>query len=301
MALHRLASVTVAVPDVAATSIFYRDFGLTETAPGVFATALGGEQLRLVAGARRRLVGIALATDSPDDIDRIAARLQHLGIAAQHNGAAVESADVAAGIAVRVSVLPRLQPAPEPRTPYNGPGRRDRSGRAPGILTNAPACPRRLGHVVYATPDLAASQRFYLDGLGFQVSDTIAGHAAFMRCSSDHHNLLVQQGPVHVLHHTAWEVGDIDEIGRGARAVIAADPERHVWGFGRHHVGSNFFWYLRDPAGNFAEYYADLDVIPEDAVWTPGDWEGLQALYNWGPPPPPSFFVPDDLAALMAG
>jgi len=25
-----------------------------------------------------------------------------------------------------------------------------------------------------------------------------------MRCSTDHHNLLVQQAPVAFLHHTAW-------------------------------------------------------------------------------------------------
>ena len=30
-------------------------------------------------------------------------------------------------------------------------------------------------------------------------------------------------------------------------------------------------------------------------------WEGAKALYNWGPPPPPSFLAPDDLAELMAG
>jgi len=28
---------------------------------------------------------------------------------------------------------------------------------------------------------------------------------------------------------------------------------------------------------------------------------GLQGLYAWGPPPPPSFLEPDDLAALMTG
>ncbi len=30
-------------------------------------------------------------------------------------------------------------------------------------------------------------------------------------------------------------------------------------------------------------------------------WEGAKSLYNWGPPPPPSFLAPDDLAELMAG
>ena len=52
--------------------------------------------------------------------------------------------------------------------------------------------------------------------------------------------------------------------------MLAADPDRHVWGLGRHHIGSNFFWYLKDPAGNFTEYYADLDCIVDDAALEAG-------------------------------
>jgi hypothetical protein len=57
---------------------------------------------------------------------------------------------------------------------------------------------------------------------------------------------------------------DVDAVGRAAAAIVAADPSRHVWGLGRHGIGFNFFWYLRDPAGNFAEYTSDLDVIVDD-------------------------------------
>ena len=63
--------------------------------------------------------------------------------------------------------------------------------------------------------------------------------------------------------------------------MLEKDPARHVWGLGRHHVGSNFFWYLRDPAGNFSEYYSDMDCIVDDALWTPRTWEGARGLYNW--------------------
>jgi hypothetical protein len=103
------------------------------------------------------------------------------------------------------------------------------------------------------------------------------------------------------LHHTSWQVDDIDEVGRGASAMLQTDPTRHVWGLGRHHAGSNFFWYLKDPAGNFSEYYADMDTILDDQLWTPEALEGARGLFNWGPPPPPSFLAPDDLGALMTG
>jgi hypothetical protein len=54
-------------------------------------------------------------------------------------------------------------------------------------------------------------------------------------------------------------------------------------------------------AGNFSEYYADLDCIVDDQSWKPGVWDGYKSLYNWGPPVPPSFLSPDDLAEVMAG
>jgi hypothetical protein len=83
--------------------------------------------------------------------------------------------------------------------------------------------------------------------------------------------------------------------------MLEEHPERHVWGLGRHHIGSNFFWYLKDPAGNFSEYYADIDCVLDDQLWNPSVIEGSRGLYNWGPPPPPSFLKPDDLAELMTG
>jgi len=92
-----------------------------------------------------------------------------------------------------------------------------------------------------------------------------------------------------------------NEVGRGASAMLEADPSRHTWGLGRHFIGSSFFWYLKDPAGNFSKYYSDLDCIGDDARWQPGVWEGARSLWAWGPPPPSSFLAPDDLRALMAG
>lgn len=82
--------------------------------------------------------------------------------------------------------------------------------------------------------------------------------------------------------------------------MLEKDPGRHVWGLGRHYVGSNFFWYLKDPAGNFSEYYSDIDCIVDDQPWEPGVWEGAKGLSSWGPPPP-SFLAPEDLAGLMTG
>jgi catechol-2,3-dioxygenase len=171
----------------------------------------------------------------------------------------------------------------------------------PGVLRTERVQPRKLGHTVLGTTDLGVTKAFFTDGLGFKVSDMIKDVGAFMWCSTDHHNVLVLKAPVSFLHHTSWQVDDIDDVGRGAMAMLENDPDRHVWGLGRHHAGSNFFWYLKDPAGNFSEYYSDMDCIVDDQLWTPETLEGAKGLFNWGPPPPPSFLAPEDLAALMTG
>jgi len=234
----------------------------------------------------------------------VASQLSGIDAAVERTASGVRAVDAGTGVAVRVEVAAAIVQAETPATQYNGPGRIDRAGRSPRLREDdapAPARPRKLGHVVVGSTDIESSNKFFTEGIGVKVSDTVKGIANFMRCSNDHHNLLVQKSPVQFLHHTSWQVADVDEIGQGAHALLSKDPARHVWGFGRHHVGSNFFWYFRDPAGNFSEYYSDLDVIVDDQLWKPQVWEGMRSLYAWGPPPPASFIRPDELAELMAG
>jgi len=300
MALHRLTSITIGVPDVATTAAYYRDFGLAPLGDGRFATADGGEQLALVGAPRRRLSQLGVGVDDRDDVARIARQLVGLGVAVERIADTLTAVDPGTRVRVVVAIAPRIVQAETPQAAANGPGRIDRvNERAAALARDVGVRPRKLGHVVLGSTDVQGSERFFIDGIGFKVSDTIAGLASFLRCSTDHHNLLVQRAPVALLHHTSWQVDDVDEIGRGATAMLAADPTRHVWGLGRHHIGSNFFWYLKDPAGNFTEYYADLDCIVDDQLWTPGVWDAAKSLYSWGPPVPPSFLAPDDLAELM--
>ncbi|WP_116995477.1 VOC family protein [Desertimonas flava] len=303
MPLHRLTGITLGVPNVETTAAYYTEFGLTpRDGSRSFSTVDGGEQLTLATSDRRRLLDLRIGVDDTDDLDRIASSLAKLDLAPERRASSLVTFDPGTEVRVTIEIAPRLVSNPTPAPGYNAPGDSVRVNvRAPGILRKSPVKPRKLGHVVLGSTDQEASQRFFIEGIGFKVSDTVPGLAAFMRCSTDHHNVLVQQAPVSFLHHTSWQVDDVDEVGRGASAMLEVDPDRHVWGLGRHHIGSNFFWYLKDPAGNFSEYYSDLDCIVEDDLWTPGAWEGAKGLYNWGPPPPPSFLAPQDLAALMTG
>ncbi|WP_329406873.1 VOC family protein [Nocardia vinacea] len=302
MSLHRLSSITIGVPDVATVAAYYEDFGLEQVTPGRFATQDGGEQLTIERAPARRLIALDIGVDDVDDLERVARNLDRFGIPAERTPDSLSAVEPVTGVKAILRIAPQLVQPTVPATPYNGPGRVDRpNGRAPGIVREGPVRPRKLGHVVIGSSDEEATRGFFTEGIGFKVSDRVPGLAAFMRCSSDHHNVLVQQAPVTFLHHTAWEVDDVDEVGRGAMGMLEDHPERHVWGLGRHHIGSNFFWYLRDPAGNFSEYYSDLDEILDDQLWKPETVEGARGLFNWGPPPPPSFIHPEDLASLMTG
>lgn len=303
MTVHRIVSVTVGVPDVAATVAFYEEFGLTQSAPGVLASRDGGDQLRLVPAARRRLLTLGLGVEDPEDLDRIATDVAALGLAVSRGPDGVRVVDPGTGVEVVASVAEPIVSTDAYDLPAsNGPGRWERqNARSSAVDRSGPVRPRKLGHVVVGSTDSELSHRLFVDGLGFKVSDHISGIASFLRCSTDHHNLLLQASPVPFLHHTSWQVDDVDEIGRGAKALLDVDPGRDVWGLGRHHIGSNFFWYLRDPAGNFAEYYSDLDVIVDDELWEPEAFNDLRGLYAWGPPVPAEFLLPEDVAALMTG
>ena len=301
MPLHRLTKIVVGVPDVAAAVPFYEDFGLEHLGEGRFATCDGGEQLALVAGQRRSLVEIGIGCDNPDDLERVAHELGRSGFAFEREGDDVVVLDEPSGVRARVQVATRYDQPPAAQVPANGPGVVGRphvphdGGRRSGRVR-----PRKLGHVVIGSLDVSSSEHLFVDVLGFQVSDAVRGVGKFVRCSDDHHNLMVSAAPARFLHHTSWQVDDLDEVGRGASHMVGIDAERHAWGLGRHNVGSNFFYYLRDPAGNLAEYYSDLDVITDPLQWEIGEHDPRAGSHAWGPRPPRGFFGPDaDLIAEL--
>jgi len=133
----------------------------------------------------------------------------------------------------------------------------------------------------------------------FEISDQVPGIISFTRCGQVHHNVAIQAGPVAYLHHIAFEMDTIDDVVRGGQQMVDEDPDRHMWGLGRHAVGSNWFWYLRDPSGVFVEYTADIDRISAQDLFESKDWQGHEILYSFGPRAPHAF-EPADLNDLIA-
>jgi hypothetical protein len=73
---------------------------------------------------------------------------------------------------------------------------------------------------------------------------------------------------------------------------------------GRHFAGSNFYWYLRDPAGSFLELYSDLDQIHDDDEWEANgrtEFAFEHVANAWGANLPVEFVVPEDLDDLVRG
>ena len=69
-----------------------------------------------------------------------------------------------------------------------------------------------------------------------------------------------------------------------------------AWGVGRHVIGSNYFCYVQDPWGSFAEYSHGIDFVPADIEWAAADHPLEDSFYVWGPPPPEDFVVNHELA-----
>ena len=284
------------------TREWYRQFGLTEEEPGRMATRDGGVQLVLESAPYRGIRQIGLGADDPDDLARIAASLADadMGIDVEH-GDTVRFRDPIDNVAYEISVAPRYAAAPTSAVTFNSPSaapRRDEPADA--VLRAHPVQPSNLTHMVRGSKDPVASIAFHTEVLGFELSDSLGDFGGFMRCSDVHHNLAVQLAPQPFLHHVSFECDDVDEVGRGGAHMLDLDADSHVWGLGRHAIGSNYFWYLKDPSGNFAEYSSDIDRISAQEAYQPKDWNDKETLYSWGPPLPMEFLAPPDIEDVLA-
>ncbi len=305
MGLHRLLGLSVAVPDPAGLAAYYAELGLTTDGTGGFAGTDGGTQVRVEEGPFRRLLHVDVAAEDEATLAAAATRAAEHGLTPAWRDGVLQVEDPHTQVTFRLQVAPRwAQQAVAAPVRDNRPGSPERrNARAAGV-TAGPRAPRRLGHMVIGTPNLNGTRDFLLGVLGFKMSDQFEGVIAFTRCSTDHHNVALVESPVPLLQHYSWECDDVDHVGHTATALLRADPARQVWGFGRHFVGSNYYWYLRDPSGAFVELYSDMDVIDDDDAWdaTGRTTFGPQHIANsWGPDLPLEFIVPTDLEALQAG
>ncbi|TWB70714.1 catechol 2,3-dioxygenase [Nitrospirillum amazonense] len=151
-----------------------------------------------------------------------------------------------------------------------------------------PDRPIRLTHVVLNSRDVARTQAFFEQALGFKLSDRTR-IMAFLRCGPDHHSVALGDADTDSLNHIAFLMPDLESVMRGGGRMRDAGYAIE-WGPGRHGPGNNGFNYFIGPFGVVIEYTAEVQQVddsyptgaPENWTWPPG------RVDQWGISHPPS-------------
>jgi len=193
------------------------------------------------------------------------------------------------GVPTQLVVAPKVSPSAKSVTTSVAPAAPGK-GAAPKRSQVQPMRPRYLSHVLRFTPDVPRMWKFCSEVLGLRLSDSSADLVAFIHTphGSDHHLVGFAKSDAPGLHHTSWDVGSFHEVGLGAEQMRAAGYTEG-WGVGRHVLGSNYFYYARDPWGSYAEYSHDIDFVPADLDWPAADHPPEDSFYVWGPAVPEDF------------
>jgi len=247
------------VPDIEAERVFYSDvWGLKQVAEEdgmIYFAAEGHDEpyvVRLRQTDEQRIDVIGLAAGSRADIDELYAK--------------VEAANC------RIIFMPK-----DLDRPGGGYGFRfftkdgltfeissDVARGSQRTLERWEGIPQNISHIVLHSPDHRAAVAFFVDVLGFKVSDWLGDFMCFLRCNEAHHRIAFLPGPP-CLNHVAYDMLSIDDMMRGIhRLKLKAVDIR--WGPGRHTAGNNTFSYFTTPAGFAVEYTSELDQV-DDASW----------------------------------
>ncbi len=166
-------------------------------------------------------------------------------------------------------------------------------------LPKGPSHVKRIGHGVLMTPKFHETVGWFREMLGFVCSDDVyAGEkdnliGSFNRCDRgdayvDHHVFFCLNHAKTGLNHLSFEVPDIDDVAMGHDYLAQFGKYEHMWGIGRHVLGSQVYDYWADPWGRVHEHWADSDrlnlangsnlVAAEEALTS-----------QWGEAPPAKF------------
>jgi catechol 2,3-dioxygenase-like lactoylglutathione lyase family enzyme len=303
-AVHSLHRFVFSVPDLDKAADFYQAFGLDVRREGArLDLHTHGNPHRWGSIYRgsgpKRLEYLSFAA-YPEDLKALVDRLSALRVPTiePHRLADEEGVWFTDPEGVAIELVSGSKVSPSDKSPAQSASIVPGKGAAPSRSKAGFVHPRRLSHVLMFTSDVARSVRFYADALGLRLSDHSGDLIAFMHGAhaSDHHMLGFAKSDGPGLHHSSWDVASLDDVGLGMQQMIDRGyPDG--WGVGRHVIGSNYFRYVRDPWGSFAEYSYDIDFIPADVDWEAADHPADDSFYVWGPPVPDYFIVNHETAA----
>ena len=295
LGIHSIGEFHMTVPSLDEAERFYGAFGLsTERAGGtLLLRTVGSDHVwgRLDQGAHKRFDRLTFHCFE-DDAEKLYAHIEAQGIArieapagADANGFWCRDPD---GLAVQVRPGPKttIHTAEHhaPALPLDG------ARCAPYRSKAQPALPQRLSHLALMSPAVQRRMDFYTGALGLRLSDRSDEGIVFLHGphGSDHHLLAIAMGEGPGLHHLSWDVPTVEDIGLGMMRLYDAGYTEG-WGVGRHVLGSNYFYYARDPWGSWSELSATMDYIPAELDWEGKDNPPEDSFYLWGPAFHPTF------------
>jgi len=156
-----------------------------------------------------------------------------------------------------------------------------------GVLLDQPFKARRLGHFGFDNANMDESIRFYVELLGFRITDVLdhsrmASHPEqiaglgdpkgyFMRYGSDHHSFVLfpkrlrealkrrEPNSEMTTNQISWQVGSLREVVDGNRWFEECGIEMER--LGRERTGSNWNIYIPDPEGHTNEIFYGMEQI----------------------------------------
>jgi catechol 2,3-dioxygenase len=284
-------SIELGVRDLHRSAEFYtKIWALEEVAAegdSIRFRATGSEHhvLTIRQRAKPRLLGVHFAAPDRATVDQLCAKARGYGIEAVGDPGPL-SASAGGGYGFRFSTPDGLPMSISSDIV-----------RHPDVVLDR-SRPSKLSHVVLNSARTEDQLPFFVDVLGFKLSDS-THMMEFLRCSADHHSVAIFRNNGPSLNHVAYELPNIDGLMRGTGRVKQGGFDIE-WGIGRHGPGNNVFSYFIEPDGFVAEYTAELDQI-DDATHVPQDAEYWQkvmpAADRWGTAGPPS----NRMRAAMSG
>ncbi len=145
--------------------------------------------------------------------------------------------------------------------------------------------PIKFQHATLGTVDVPRMVGFFVDTVGFRISDQLEdGRFAWLRSNRDHHTLaVVNVGRRGVLDHYSYDLAEWEDFKAWCDRLTDAGVDV-TWGPGRHGPGNNLFVFFDDPAGTHVELSAEMEKFHDDRVtYVARLWKPTPSSVNlWG-------------------
>ncbi|WP_181723611.1 VOC family protein [Nocardia gipuzkoensis] len=145
--------------------------------------------------------------------------------------------------------------------------------------------PIKYQHITLASDDVVPMVEFFVDTVGFRISDQLEdGRFAWLRSDRDHHTLaVVNVGAGGDIDHYSFDLAEWEDFKAWCDRLTDENVDVS-WGPGRHGPGNNLFIFFDDPAGNHIELSAEMEKFHDDRVtYVPRRWKPIPNSVNlWG-------------------